>query len=95
MKLVPIADRVILKAIEEEETTASGIVLPGQSGKEKPSQGEIIAVGPGGKVNGDDVEMVVKKGQKVVYSQYAGNNVKLGDDEYTIIRQSDIMAIIE
>lgn len=94
MKLVPIADRVILKGVEAEETTKSGIVLPGQS-KEKPMQGEIVAVGPGGMVNGNEVEMVVKPGQQVVFSKYAGNEVKIEDEEFVIIRQSDIMAIIE
>ena len=94
MKLVPIADRVILKGVEAEETTKSGIVLPGQA-KEKPMQGEIVAVGPGGMVNGNEVEMVVKVGQQVVFSQYAGNEIKLDGEEFTIIRQSDIMAVIE
>ena len=94
MKLVPIADKVILKGVEAEEKTKSGIVIPGQA-KEKPMQGEIVAVGPGGMVNGNEVEMVVKVGQQVVFSQYAGNNVKLDDEEFVIIRQSDIMAIIE
>ena len=94
MKLVPIADKVILKGVEAEEKTKSGIVIPGQA-KEKPMQGEIVAVGPGGMGNGNEVEMVVEVGQKVVFSQYAGNNIKLDDEEFVIIRQSDIMAIIE
>ncbi|MDD6347817.1 MAG: co-chaperone GroES [Lachnospiraceae bacterium] len=94
MKLVPLSDRVVLKEIEAEETTASGIVLPGQA-KEKPQQAEIVAVGPGGKVDGSDVEMVVKVGQKVIYSKYAGTEVKMDDVTYIIVKQSDIQAIVE
>ena len=94
MKLVPLSDRVVLKEIEAEETTASGIVLPGQA-KEKPQQAEIVAVGPGGKVDGSDVEMVVKVGQKVIYSKYAGTEVKLEGQEYIIVRQNDILAVVE
>ena len=94
MKLVPLSDRVVLKEIEAEETTASGIVLPGQA-KEKPQQAEIVAVGPGGKVDGSDVEMVVKVGQKVIYSKYAGTEVKLDGEEFTIVRQMDILAVVE
>ncbi len=94
MKLVPISDRVVLKQLKAEETTASGIVLPGQA-KEKPQQAEVIAVGPGGMVDGKEVAMIVKAGQKVIYSKYAGTDVKLGEDEYTIVRQSDILAIVE
>jgi chaperonin GroES len=94
MKLVPLSDRVVLKQLMAEETTASGIVLPGQA-KEKPQQAEVIAVGPGGMVDGKEVAMIVKVGQKVIYSKYAGTDVKLGDDEYTIVRQSDILAIVE
>jgi chaperonin GroES len=94
MKLVPLSDRVVLKQLMAEETTASGIVLPGQA-KEKPQQAEVIAVGPGGMVDGKEVAMIVKVGQKVIYSKYAGTDVKLGEDEYTIVRQSDILAIVE
>ena len=94
MKLVPLADRVVLKALEAEETTKSGIVLPGQA-QEKPQQAEIIAVGPGGLIEGKEVKMFVDVGQKVIYGKYAGTEVKLGDDEYIIVRQSDIMAIVE
>ena len=94
MKLIPLSDRVVLKEIEAEETTASGIVLPGQA-KEKPQQAEVIAVGPGGKVDGELVEMNVQVGQKVIYSKYAGTEVKLDSEEYTIVRQSDILAIVE
>ena len=94
MKLVPLSDRVVLKQKEAEEKTASGIILSGQS-KEKPQQAEVIAVGPGGIVDGEKVEMNVKVGQMVIYSKYAGTDVKLGDEEYTIGRQSDILAVVE
>ena len=94
MTLKPLADRVVIQKLSSEETTKSGIVLPGTA-KEKPQMAEIIAVGPGGKIDGKDVEMYVKAGQKVVYSQYAGTEVKLEDEEYTIVRQSDILAIVE
>ncbi len=94
MKLVPLGDRVVLKQLEAEETTKSGIILTGQT-KEKPQQAEIIAVGPGGVIDGKEVTMQVKVGDKVVYSKYAGSEVKLGDDEYIVIKQNDILAIIE
>ena len=94
MKLVPLSDRVVLKEIEAEETTASGIVLPGKA-QEKPQQAEVVAVGPGGKVDGETVEMVVSVGQKVIYSKYAGTEVKMGDETYIIVRQSDIQALVE
>lgn len=94
MKLTPLGDRVVLKQIEAEETTKSGIVLPGQS-KEKPQQAEIIAVGPGGVVDGKEVTMQVSVGQQVIYSKYAGTEVKLGDDEYIIVKQNDILAVVE
>ncbi len=94
MKLVPLGDRVVLKEMEAEETTASGIILPDEA-KEKPQQAEIVAVGPGGVVDGKEVKMEVKVGQKVIYSKYAGTEVKLGDDKYTVVRQSDILAIVE
>lgn len=94
MKLVPLGDRVVLKQLEAEETTKSGIVLPGQ-GKEKPQQAEVIAVGPGGMVDGKEVAMQVKAGQQVIYSKYAGTDVKLGDDEYIVVKQSDILAVVE
>jgi len=94
MKLVPLFDRVVLKQLVAEETTKSGIVLPGQA-KEKPQQAEVIAVGPGGVVDGKEVTMQVKTGQKVIYSKYAGTNVKLEDEEYIIVKQSDILAIIQ
>ncbi len=93
MKLVPLGDKVVLKQLLAEETTKSGIVLPGQA-KEKPQQAEVIAVGPGGMVDGKEVTMQVKVGDKVIYSKYAGTEVKLGDDEYIVVKQNDIVAIV-
>ena len=94
MKLVPLGDRVVLKQLEAETTTKSGIVLPGQE-KEKPQQAEVIAVGPGGMVDGKEVKMEVKVGDTVVYSKYAGTTVKLDNEEYVIVRQNDILAVVE
>ena len=94
MKLVPLGDKVVLKQLEAEETTKSGIVLPGLA-QEKPQQAEVIAVGPGGTVDGKEVVMQVKVGDKVIYSKYAGTDVKLGDDEYVVVKQNDIVAIVE
>lgn len=94
MKLVPLGDRVVIKALVAEETTKSGIVLPGQA-KEKPQQAEVVAVGPGGMVDGKEVTMQVKAGDKIIYSKYAGTEVKLDDEEFIIVKQSDILAIIE
>ena len=94
MKLVPFGDRVVLQQLEAEETTKSGIVLPGQA-QEKPQQAEVVAVGPGGLVDGKEVKMEVKVGDKVIYSKYAGTDVKLEEKEYVIVRQSDIAAIVE
>ena len=94
MKLVPLGDRVVIKALVAEETTKSGIVLPGQA-KEKPQQAEVIAVGPGGVVDGKEVTMQVAVGQKVIYSKYAGTEVKLDGEEYIIVRQNDILAVVE
>ena len=95
MKLVPLGDRVVIKALVAEETTKSGIVLPGQA-KEKPQQAEVIAVGPGGMVNGNEVKMEVSVGDKVIYSKYSGTEVKVDEDEeYIIVSQSDILAIIK
>ncbi len=94
MKLVPLSDRVVLREIEAEETTASGIVLPGQA-KEKPQQAEVVAVGPGGVVDGKEIVMTVKVGQKVIYSKYAGTEVKLGEDKYIVVKQNDILAVVE
>ena len=90
MKLVPLGDRVVLKQLVAEETTKSGIVLPGQA-KEKPQEAEVVAVGPGT----EDVKMEVSVGQKVIYSKYAGTNVKMEEEEYIIVKQSDILAIVE
>ena len=94
MKLSPLGDKVVLKQLEAEETTASGIVLPGNA-QEKPQQAEVIAVGPGGVVDGKDVKMQVSVGDKVIYSKYAGTEVKLGDEEFIVVRQNDIVAIVE
>ena len=94
MKLVPLGDKVVLKQLEAEETTKSGIVLPGQA-QEKPQQAEVIAVGPGGVVDGKEVTMQVKAGDKVIYSKYAGTDVKLGEEEFIVVKQSDIVAIVE
>ena len=94
MKLEPLSDRVVLKQLEAEETTKSGIVLPGAE-KEKPQQAEVIAVGPGGVVDGKEVEMQVKVGDKVIYSKYAGTEVKLGDEQFIVVRQNDIVAKVE
>jgi len=95
MKLVPLGDRVVLKQLEAEETTKSGIVLPGQN-KEKPQQAEVIAVGPGGVVDGKEVKMEVKPGDKVIFSKYSGTNVTLdNDEEYIVVKQNDILAVIE
>ena len=94
MKLVPLGDRVVLKQLEAEETTKSGIVLPGQA-QEKPQQAEVIAVGPGGVVEGKEVKMEVKVGNKVIYSKYAGTEVKLDGEEYIIVKQNGILAIVE
>ena len=94
MKLVPLNDRVVLKQLVAEETTKSGIVLPGQA-KEKPQQAEVVAVGPGGVVDGNEVKMEVKVGDKVIYSKYSGTEVKVDDVDYIIVRHSDILAIVE
>mgnify|MGYP001407061432 FL=1 len=94
MKLVPLADRVVLKQLEAEETTKSGIVLPGKE-KEKPQQAEVIAVGPGGMVDGKEVKMEVLKGDTVIYSKYAGTEVEMEDTKYIIVKQSDILAVVK
>ena len=93
MKLVPLSDRVIVKLVEVEETTASGLILA-SSAKEKPSVAEVVAVGPGGMVDGNEVKMTVKVGQKVITAKYAGTEEKIENDEYTIVRQSDILAVV-
>ena len=94
MKLVPLGDKIVLKQLEAEETTKSGIVLPGQA-KEKPQEAEVIAVGPGGNIDGKEVVMQVKPGDKVIYSKYAGTDVKLNEEEYIIVKQSDILAVVK
>ena len=94
MTLVPLGDRVVLKQVEAEETTKSGIVLPGQA-QEKPQQAEVIAVGPGGVVDGKEVKMEVVVGDKVIYSKYAGTEVKMDGTEYIIVKQNDILAIVK
>ena len=94
MKLVPLGDRVVIKALIAEETTKSGIVLPGQA-KEKPQEAEVIAVGPGGMVDGKEVTMQVAVGDKVIYSKYAGTDVELDGEEYIIVKQNDILAVVK
>ena len=93
MKLKPLADRVVVKMVEAEETTKSGIILTA-SAKEKPQIAEIIAVGPGGVVDGKEVKMYVNVGDKVITSKYSGTEVKIDGEEYTIVRQSDILRVI-
>lgn len=94
MKLVPLGDRVVLKQLIAEETTASGIVLPGQN-KEKPQQAEVIAVGPGGMIDGKEVKMEVNVGDQIIYSKYSGTEVEIEKETYIIVKQSDILAIIK
>ena len=94
MKLTPLSDHVIIKMVEVEETTKSGIILTA-SAKEKPSVAQVVAVGPGGMVDGHDVVMTVKVGDKVITSKYSGTEVKLDDVEYVVVRQGDILAIVE
>ena len=94
MKLVPLGDRAVLKQLEAEEKTKSGIILT-SAAQEKPQEAEVVAVGPGGVVDGKEVTMQVKEGQKVIYSKYAGTEVKLDGNEYIIVRQSDILAVVE
>ena len=94
MKLVPLFDRVVLKQLVAEETTKSGIVLPGQA-KEKPQQAEVIAVGPGGVVDGKEITMQVKPGDKDIYSKYSGTEVEVEDEKYVVVKQNDILAVIE
>ena len=94
MKLTPLCDRVVLRQLEAEETTKSGIVLPGAA-QEKPQQAEVVAVGPGGVVDGKEIKMEVKPGDKVIYSKYAGTEVKLENEEFIIVKQNDILAIVQ
>ncbi len=94
MKLLPLGDRVVLKQFEAEETTKSGIILT-SANQEKPMEAEVIAVGPGGMVDGKEVQMQVKPGDTVFFSKYAGTEVKVDDEEYMIVKQSEILAIVE
>ncbi len=94
MKLKPLSDRVVIKMVEAEETTKSGIILAGAA-KEKPQVAEVIAVGPGGVVDGKEVEMTVSVGQKVITSKYSGTEVKIDGEEYMIVRVGDILAVVE
>jgi chaperonin GroES len=94
MNIRPLGDRVVIKKIEAEETTKSGIVLPGTA-KEKPQMAEVVAVGPGGVVDGKEVTMQVKVGDKVIFSKYAGTEIKFDGQEYTILKQDDLLAVVE
>ena len=94
MKLVPLGDRVVLKQLEAEEKTKSGIILT-SAAQEKPQEAEVVAVGPGGVVDGKEIKMEVKVGDQVIYSKYAGTEVKLDEEELIVVRQSDILAVIE
>ena len=94
MNVKPLGDRVVIKNVETEETTKSGIVLTGAA-KEKPQMAEVIAVGPGGNVDGKEITMHLKAGQKVIYSKYAGTEVKIDGQEIIIVRQSDVLAVVE
>ena len=94
MKIRPLADRVVIKKLEAEEKTASGIVLPGTA-KEQPQMAEVIEVGPGGIVDGKEITMELKVGDKVIFQKYAGTEVKIEGNEYTILRQSDILAVVD
>ena len=94
MNIKPLFDRVVIKMVEAEETTKSGIILAGNA-KEKPQVAEIVAVGPGGVVEGKEITMQVKAGDRVLISKYAGTEVKLDGQEYTILRQNDILALVE
>ena len=94
MNIKPLADRIVIKMTEAEETTKSGLILASAS-KEKPQIAEVVAVGPGGKVDGEKIDMYLKVGDKVLLSKYAGTEVKVDDVEYTILRQSEVLAIVE
>ena len=94
MKLKPLFDKVVLEQKKQEQTTASGIVLPGND-KEMPMQGKVVAVGPGGMVDGNEVKMEVKEGQDVIYSKYSGSEVEIDKVKYVILKQSDILAVVE
>jgi chaperonin GroES len=94
MKIRPLADRVVIKKLEAEEKTASGIVLPGAA-KEQPQMAQVVEVGPGGVVDGKEIVMELKVGDRVIFQKYAGNEVKIEGQEYTILKQSDILAVVE
>ena len=94
MRIKPLADRVVIKKVEAEEKTASGIVLPGTA-KEQPQIAEVVEVGPGGIVDGKEIKMELNIGDKVIYSKYAGTEIKLEGQEYTILKQSEILAVVE
>ena len=94
MKIKPLFDRIVIKKVEEKATTFSGIVLP-DSAKEKPQMAEIIAVGPGGMIDGKEIVMQVKVGDKILYSKYAGSDFKIDGEELTVLRQSDVLAVVE
>ena len=94
MTVKPLGDRVVIKNCEAEETTKSGLILT-SAAKEKPQMAIVIAVGPGGNVDGKEITMHVKAGEKVIYSKYAGTEVKLGEEEYIVVRQNDILAVVE
>lgn len=94
MNIKPLADRVVIQMVEAEETTKSGIILAG-SAKEKPQVAKVVAVGPGGNVEGKEITMYVKAGDKIITSKYSGTEVKVDGEDYTIVRQSDILAIVE
>ncbi|HAZ36667.1 MAG TPA: co-chaperone GroES [Clostridiaceae bacterium] len=94
MNLRPLGDRVVIKKIEAKETTKSGILLP-ENAKEKPQEAEVVAVGPGGLVDGKEVRMEVKAGDRVIFSKYSGNDIKIDGEEYTILKQEDILAVLE
>ena len=94
MTIKPVEDRVLIKAVEAEETTKSGIILAA-SAQEKPSIAEVVAVGPGGVVDGNEVKMYLKPGDRIIVGKYAGTQVKLDTEEYTLVKQSDVLAIVE
>lgn len=94
MTIKPVADRILIKSVEAEETTQSGIILAAAS-QEKPQIAEVVAVGPGGLVDGEQVDMYLKPGDKVIINKYAGTNVKFENEEYTIVKQADVLAIVE
>ncbi|MGI6004687.1 MAG: co-chaperone GroES [Christensenellales bacterium] len=94
MTIKPLFDRIVIKNLESEETTKSGIVLP-SAAQEKPQMAEVIAVGPGGIVDGKEVQMQLKVGDRIIFSKYAGTEVKIDDDEYIIVRQNDVLAVVE